>query len=111
MNAQNSDKLLGNVIDLTNLLNYQEASVVSREIIKKEKTTVTLFAFDKGQGLSEHTAPFDALVYILDGEAEIFIDGKPQRVKNGQMLIMPANKPHSLNASEKFKMLLVMARA
>jgi len=95
---------------LVSLVDYQDGSVVSKEVIKKEKGTVTLFAFDKGQGLSEHTAPFDALVYILDGQAEIYISGKKHLLKTGQVIIMPANKPHSLNAVERFKMILVMIK-
>jgi quercetin dioxygenase-like cupin family protein len=85
--------------------------VVSRTIIEKKTGTVTLFAFDKGQGLSEHTAPFDAMVEILDGEAEITISGKPHSVKAGEFIIMPAGKPHSLRAVKKFKMALVMIRS
>jgi quercetin dioxygenase-like cupin family protein len=85
--------------------------VVSREIINKKTGTVTLFAFDKGQGLSEHTAPFDALVYIFDGEADITISGKPLRLKEGEMVIMPANQPHALKAVGKFKMILTMIRS
>ncbi|TAM43441.1 cupin domain-containing protein [bacterium] len=95
---------------LVSLVDYQDDSVVSKELIKKDKGTVTLFAFDKGQGLSEHTAPFDAFVYIIDGKAEITIDGKPHSVTAGESIIMPANKPHSLKAIERFKMLLVMIR-
>ncbi|MDP2897254.1 MAG: cupin domain-containing protein [bacterium] len=93
------------------MVDYQSGSVVSREIIKKKTGTVTLFAFDEGQGLSEHTAPFDALVYILDGEAEITISGKPHRLKAGEMIIMPANEPHALHAVKRYKMLLVMIRS
>ncbi len=96
---------------LISLVDYQEGSVVSKEVIKKEKGTVTLFAFDKGQGLSEHTAPFDALVYIIDGNAEITIAGKAHYLKAGEAIIMPVNKPHSLKARERFKMLLVMIKA
>ncbi|MBU0534496.1 MAG: cupin domain-containing protein [Candidatus Omnitrophica bacterium] len=96
--------------NLSSLLKYQNNAVVSREIIKKETGTVTLFAFDKGQGLSEHTAPFDALVYIIDGAAEIVISGKSHTIKKGEMIIMPANKPHALKAIKKFKMLLVMIK-
>lgn len=92
-------------------LDYQSNAVVSREIIRKDTGTVTLFAFDKGQGLSEHTAPFDALVYIVDGEAEIVISGKPNKVKAGGMIIMPARKPHALRAIKKFKMLLIMIKS
>ena len=97
--------------NLVNLVDYQDGAVVSKEIIRKEKGTVTLFAFDKGQGLSEHTAPFDALVCILDGQVEIYIAGKMHLLKTGQTIIMPANKPHALKAIERFKMLLVMIKA
>lgn len=93
------------------LVDYQDGSVVSKELIKKEKGTVTLFAFGKGQGLSEHTVPFDAFVYLIDGKAEITIDGKVHSVTEGETIIMPANKPHSLKAIERFKMLLVMIKA
>lgn len=96
---------------LISLVDYQDGSVVSKEVIKKEKGTVTLFAFDKGQGLSEHTAPFDALVYIFDGKAEISIAGKAYFLKAGETIIMPANKAHSLKAVDRFKMLLVMIKA
>ena len=89
---------------------YQGGSVVSKEILKKETGTITLFAFDKGQGLSEHTAPFDATVVIVDGQAEIMISSEPHIVKKGEMIIMPANQPHSLKAKERFKMMLVMIR-
>jgi len=92
------------------LADYQEGSIVSRTIIDKRTGTVTLFAFDTGQGLSEHTAPFDALVYIIDGEAEITIAGRPVKVSEGEMLIMPAHQPHSLKAVKRFKMLLTMVR-
>jgi len=103
--------IIGEAGKLAELVDYQAGSVVSKEIIKKDKGTVTLFAFDKGQGLSEHTAPFDALVYIFDGTAEIIISGKPHSVKAGEIIIMPANKLHSLKAAERFKMMLVMIRA
>lgn len=92
------------------LLRYQKAAVVSREIIRKDSGTVTLFSFDKDEGLSEHTAGFDALVYILDGRAQISISGKQHLLKKGELIIMPANKPHSLKAINKFKMLLVMLK-
>jgi len=103
--------IVGEAGNLVSLVDYQDGSVVSKEIIKKEKGTVTLFAFDKGQGLSEHTAPFDALVYILDGQAEIYIAAKTHLLKTGQTIIMPADKPHALKAVERFKMLLVMIKA
>lgn len=97
-------------LKLANLASYQKNSIVSREIINKKTGTVTVFAFDKGEGLSEHTAPFDALVYVLDGKAKIFISGKPFQVKKNEMIIMPANKPHALKAVERFKMLLVLVK-
>ena len=97
-------------IPLSAAIQYQTGSVVSKEIMRKDTGTVTLFAFDEGQGLSEHTAPFDALVYILDGEAKITITGNPVQVKTGELIIMPANEPHALQAVQKFKMLLVMIR-
>jgi len=96
---------------LSELVNYQDGSIVSKEIIKSEKGTVTLFAFDKGQGLSEHTAPFDALVYNFDGKADVIIEGKTHLLEAGEIIIMPANKPHALKAIERFKMLLVMVRS
>ena len=98
------------VKNLSDLVKYQENAVVSSEIIKKDTGTVTVFAFDKGQGLSEHTAPFDALVNVIDGKAEVTISGKLFSVKEGEMIIMPANESHSLKAVEKFKMLLVMIK-
>jgi quercetin dioxygenase-like cupin family protein len=101
---------LTNVLKLKDLVAYQEHSVVSREIIRKPSGTMTVFAFDEGEGLSEHTAPFDAVVYLLEGEAEIRIDGKPFTVKEGEMIIMPANKPHALIAITRYKMLLMMIR-
>ncbi len=110
-NSQNSKTLEEQATNLSSLINYQEGSVVSRTIIDKKAGTVTLFAFDEKQGLSEHTAPYDAMVYIVDGEAEVTIAGKPIRVKQGEMTIMPANKTHALLAIKKFKMLLIMVRA
>lgn len=95
---------------LDKIISYEKGSIVSKELIKKEAGTVTLFSFDKGQGLSEHTAPFDALVYVIDGEAKVCISKKSRTVKRGQMLIMPANKPHSLSADKRFKMLLVLVK-
>ena len=102
--------LIGQAQELAGLVNYQDGAVVSKEIIKKKEGTITVFAFDEGQGLSEHTAPFDALVYVVDGKVEITIDGKPSRLKAGDMIIMPANKPHALKAIERFKMMLVMIK-
>ena len=103
--------LRGHVQEMAALVDYREGSVVSREILKKDTGTVTLFAFDEGQGLSEHTAPFDAMVYILDGQSEITISGRPNHVAKGQMIIMPADEPHALKAVKRFKMLLVMIRS
>jgi quercetin dioxygenase-like cupin family protein len=95
---------------LVDLIEYQEASVVSRTLIDRKAGTVTLFALDEQQGLSEHTAPYDAMVQVIDGEAEIAISGKRHHVKEGEMIIMPANKPHALRATRRFKMLLTMIR-
>ena len=97
--------------NLKDMVAYQVDSIVSKEIIKKQTGTVTIFAFDQDQGLSEHTAPFDALVYIIDGEAEIIISGEPRRLKKGEMIIMPGGKPHAVKAIEKFKMMLVMIKS
>jgi quercetin dioxygenase-like cupin family protein len=96
---------------LSELIDYQQGSVVSRTIIDKETGTVTLFAFDEGQGLSEHTAPYDAMVQVLEGEAKITISGKPNILKQGYTTIMPANEPHAVSAVTKFKMLLTMIRS
>ncbi len=96
---------------LVDMIGYQEGAVVSRTLIDKEAGTVTLFAFDQGQGLSEHTAPYDAMVHVLEGEAKVTISGKPIMVKQGEMTIMPASKPHALFAVTKFKMLLTMVRS
>lgn len=104
------EELSGKVVTLKDLAAYQEHSVVSREIIGKATGTMTVFAFDQGEGLSEHSAPFDAAVYILDGEAEIRIEGQPHIVKEGEMIIMPAHKPHALKAITPYKMLLVLIR-
>jgi len=105
------DDLKGKAIEISSLAEYQEGSVVSREIIRKEVGTVTIFAFDKGQGLSEHSAPFDAMVQIVDGEAEITISGNLNIVKKGELIIMPANEPHALAAVKPFKMVLTMIRS
>ena len=109
MNDQSST-LKGKVFNLEQFVDYADGSVVSKTLLKKEIGNITLFAFYKDQGLSEHTAPFDAVVYILDGEAEITIGGQPQNVSAGEMLIMPANIAHALQAKAPFKMLLVMIR-
>jgi quercetin dioxygenase-like cupin family protein len=111
MEQKGPKKLVGQAVRLLNLADYQEGSVVSRTIIDKKAGTVTLFAFVEGQGLSEHTAPFDALVYLLEGEAEIVISGEPIRVKGGEMVIMPANQPHALQAIRNFKMILTMIQS
>lgn len=105
------EKLLQSPNELEKLVEYQTGSVVSKTIIKQPTGTVTLFAFDKGEGLSEHTAPFDALVYLIDGEAEVAISGKVNNVKRGEMIIMPANQPHALKAISRFKMMLVMIKS
>jgi quercetin dioxygenase-like cupin family protein len=102
--------LLAKAADIAALVDYQSSSVVSRTIIERNTGTVTLFAFEKGQGLSEHTAPFDALVYVIDGEAVITIDGHSIKMKSGEAAIMPANRPHALKADTRFKMMLVMIR-
>jgi quercetin dioxygenase-like cupin family protein len=103
-----SEDLTAKKTTLIDLVNYQEASVVSRTIIDKDAGTVTLFAFDEGQGLSEHTAPYDALVYLLDGEAEITISGLNHQLKEGEVIIMPSNQPHAVKAVKRLKMMLVM---
>ena len=110
-NGKKPGALVSDPSSLAGLVNYQDGSVVSREVIKKKSGTVTVFAFDEGQGLSEHTAPFDAMVIILDGEAEIVIGGKEYNVAQGEAVVMPANIPHALNARKKFKMLLVMIKS
>ena len=101
----------GRALDLASLADFQPGSVVSREIVSQKTGTVSIFAFDQGQGLSEHTAPFDALVYVIDGETEITISGGRHRLTKGQMIIMPAGKPHALTALKPFKMILVMIRS
>lgn len=109
--SANMEKLTARPTKLTDLVDYQEGSVVSRTIIRQNTGTVTLFAFDEGQELSEHTAPYEAMVYLLDGEAEITIASKPLILKEGEMVIMPANQPHALKAVKKFKMILTMIRS
>lgn len=104
MNTENK------ILKMAELVSYQEGSVVSREVIKKSAGNVTVFAFDEGQGLSEHKAPFDALVYILEGSAEIKIDGNPHDLQQGEMIIMPANIPHEVKSLSKFKMALIMIK-
>ena len=111
MISKKQSEIKGKALKLGELAGYQKGSVVSREVVNKKSGTVSVFAFDKGEGLSEHAAPFDALVYILDGEADIYILGKKHPVKKGELIIMPANKPHSLKAAKRFKMLLIMIRS
>ena len=109
--AEPVNVLMSKAIDMARLVNYQAGAVVSKTVIAKKAGTVTVFAFDKGQGLSTHSAPFDALVQILDGEARITISGKALKVGEGEMVIMPANKPHALKAVKPFKMMLVMVKS
>jgi quercetin dioxygenase-like cupin family protein len=108
--AENTGTPRGAVFHLADHVAYADGSVVSKTLLKKDTGNITLFSFAAGQGLSEHTAPFDAVVQILDGRAEITIGGKPHVVKSGEMLIMPAHVPHALHAVDRFKMLLVMIR-
>jgi quercetin dioxygenase-like cupin family protein len=106
-----SEDIIGKVLELSDMVEYHLGSIVSRTIIDKPAGTLTLFAFERGQGLSEHTAPFDAVVFILDGEAEVTISGKPLPLKQGEMIIMPANEPHALRATTRFKMMLAMIKS
>jgi quercetin dioxygenase-like cupin family protein len=103
--------LVAKSYDLAALAEYAEGSIVSRTIAENRAGTLTLFAFDRGQGLSEHSAPFDAIVHVLDGEAQLRIGGRPRRARAGQIVIMPADVPHSVRARRRFKMLLIMLRA
>jgi quercetin dioxygenase-like cupin family protein len=96
---------------IADLVNYQDGAIVSREIVKKPTGTVTAFAFDEGQGLSEHTVPFDALVQVLEGEAEIMVSGQSHRAQGGEMILLPAGQPHALKAVHQFKMMLTMIRS
>jgi quercetin dioxygenase-like cupin family protein len=102
---------MANVQTISELIGYQDNAVVSKTLLDKGIGTITLFAFDEGQGLSEHTAPFDAYIQVVDGEGEVTISGTKYALQAGQMIIMPANEPHSVKAVKKFKMLLVMIRA
>ncbi|MFH1651644.1 MAG: cupin domain-containing protein [Chloroflexota bacterium] len=106
-----TEELTAQAAALGGMVDYQAGSIVSRTLMERKSGTVTLFAFAAGQGLSEHTAPFDALVYIFDGEAEVTIAGKALTVKQGELVIMPANKPHALKAVSRFKMMLVMLKS
>ena len=105
------EDIISEALNLNEIIDYQKDSVVSRTLIKKKTGNVTLFAFDQGQALSEHTAPFDAMAYILDGEAEITISGKAFHLNSSEMIIMPANEPHALKAVKKYKMLLIMVKS
>lgn len=107
---KSTEDMTGRVFKPADLLNYQTGAIVSREVINQKTGTVTVFAFDEGEQLSEHTAPFDAMVIGLDGEAEVFIAGEPNRIKAGDTIIMPANVSHALKAVCPFKMLLVMIK-
>ena len=108
MTEKSLDSLAGRILDPKELITYQDGSVVSRMIVYKKTGTITLFAFDAGEGLSEHTAPFDAIASIIDGTAEITVGNEPFVLKEGQMIIMPANIPHALKANIRFKMILTM---
>ncbi len=108
---EGDEDLRGHALKLADMVTYQQGSVVSRTVVDRKVGTVTLFAFDKGQGLSEHTAPYDALVYVFDGEAQVTISGRDVQVKSGELVIMPAHEPHSLDATTAFKMMLVMIRS
>ena len=103
--------LAGQVRRMADLIDYQEGSVVSRQVMKGDGGNVTLFAFDSGEGLTEHTSPFDALVYVLDGEAEVTVSDVASRLRAGDVILMPANEPHALKAPSRFKMLLVMVKS
>ena len=109
--TERKEELKGRAHKLKDLVNYENGSVVSRTLIDKKVGTITLFAFDESEGLSEHTAPYDALVIDLEGEVDVRIAGKSNILKESEMIIMPANKPHALRALTRFKMLLVMIRA
>jgi quercetin dioxygenase-like cupin family protein len=109
--TREDEGLVARPFSYAELVDYQEGSIVSRAIIDKPVGTITVFAFDKGQKLSEHTAPYDALVEVIDGNATITIEGKDYEVGTGQQIIMPADKPHAVDARERFKMVLVMIRA
>jgi len=97
--------------NLVDLVDYQKDSVVSKTLVNKPAGTITLFAFDEGQSLSEHTAPFDALVYVMDGEGEVIIDGKSNQLLAGEIILMPANVPHAVKALQKFKRMLIMVKS
>ncbi len=109
MRTKEFDK--GVVLTPQNQIEYSEGAIVSKQILKKQLGNITLFAFDKGEGLSEHTAPFDAIVNVIDGEADVIIDGRHYILNNGDSIIMPANVPHALHATERFKMILTMIKS
>ena len=112
MSTEEKDETAGNEVKrLADLLNYQEGSIVSRVLLKNKGGTVTLFAFAEGEGLSEHTAPFDALVHVVEGEADIQIASDTFRVRGGEVIVLPANRPHAVSAASNFKMVLTMIRA
>lgn len=111
LDGPEKEDLKGKALPAQDLISYQSGAVVSRTVLDKKAGTITVFSFDQGEGLSEHTAPYDATVLILDGEVEITISGRPLRAKAGEMVIMPADQPHALRALTAFKMLLVMIRA
>ncbi len=106
-----NESIIARSVDVAGLIAYQEGSIVSRAVIDKPAGTVTVFAFDEGQALSEHTAPYDAIVHVLDGEAEVTISGNPNVVRAGEMIVMPAESPHALKALASFKMMLIMIKA
>jgi quercetin dioxygenase-like cupin family protein len=110
MSIEQTESLSAKALSIVDLVKYQEGAVVSRVILKQKTGNVSLFAFDAAQELSEHTAPFDALVNVLEGEVEVTISGAPIRVTPGMMVIMPANQPHALRAISRFKMMLTMIR-
>lgn len=107
---QKREELFGKVLRLKDLVSYQDGTVASRMLINKKVGTITIFSFDEGEGLSEHTAPYDAVVTILEGEAEVWISGKTFQVKEGETIVLPANVPHALSATTRFKMTLTMIR-
>jgi quercetin dioxygenase-like cupin family protein len=111
MSSTGSEIAGAQALPLSGLLNYQEGSVVSRVMLKRDTGNVTLFAFDEGQGLSEHTSPFDALVHVVEGDAEVTVAGTPIAVKSGQVVLLPAEKPHAVKAITRFKMALTMIRS
>ena len=105
-----SDMVHSEILKLTEIINYQDGTIVSKTLINKDKGTITLFAFDKDQSLSEHTAPFDALLQVINGEVEVIISGKKHHLTAGEMILMPANVSHAVKAIEKFKMMLIMIK-